>query len=63
VTTGRVQSRPASGTSGSDGAAEVATDDLSRAESVAVAIRRAFPLPQSGAFADLLAALEDEPRA
>jgi hypothetical protein len=42
---------------------EPARDDLSRAESVATAIHRAFPLPESGAFADLLAALEDEPQA
>jgi hypothetical protein len=42
--------------------AHVPDDDLSRAESVATAIRRAFPLPESGAFADLLAVLE-EPRA
>lgn len=37
-------------------------DDLTRAQSVGTAIRRAFPLPDSGAFSDLLAALDFEPQ-
>ena len=33
--------------------------DLTRSESVAAAIRKAFPLPPSGAFSDLLAAIDE----
>jgi hypothetical protein len=55
--------QPDSARTGSRSAAETGSSDLTRAESVAIAIRRAFPFPQSGAFADLLAALEDEPQA
>lgn len=36
--------------------------DLTRAECVAAAIRKAFPLPPSGAFKDLLAAIDGTPR-
>ena len=36
-------------------------DDLTREECIAGAIRKAFPLPASGAFTDLLAAIDDEP--
>jgi hypothetical protein len=36
-------------------------EDLTSAECVAEAIRKAFPLPPSGAFTDLLAAI-DGPR-
>jgi hypothetical protein len=35
--------------------------DLSRRECLDLNFKRAFPLPQSGAFADLLAAIEDPP--
>jgi len=35
--------------------------DLTRAECTAAAIRKAFPLPPSGAFKDLLAAIDDLP--
>jgi hypothetical protein len=58
-----IQSRSKSNAAAGALGANAPGDDLSRAESVATAIRRAFPLPESGAFADLLAALEDEPQA
>ena len=41
---------------------DVDSDDLTRVQSVGTAIRRAFPLPDSGAFSDLLAALDFEPQ-
>jgi hypothetical protein len=61
--TGGTQLESVKARTGSRSAAETGSSDLTRAESVAIAIRRAFPFPQSGAFADLLAALEDEPQA
>jgi hypothetical protein len=45
---------------GPEGSSEGQLDDFTQAESVGAAIRRAFPLPESGAFADLLAALDCE---
>ena len=39
------------------------TRDLTRTECVRLAMRRAFPLPASGAFSDLLAALDAGPAA
>lgn len=60
--TGGTQPDSVKAKTGSRSPAEAGGSDLTRAESVAIAIRRAFPLPQSGAFADLLAALEDEPQ-
>ena len=33
--------------------------DLTRCECVAAVLRKAFPLPTSGAFTDLLAAIDD----
>lgn len=63
MTKDKVQSPPAIGERGSRRFSGSASDEFSRAESVAAAIRRAFPLPESGAFVDLLAALEDQPEA
>jgi uncharacterized membrane protein len=37
----------------------MAEDDLDRGACVGLAIRRAFPLPDTGSFADLLSALDE----
>ena len=36
--------------------------DLTKQEAIGSAVRHAFPLPESGAFMDLLAALQVEPQ-
>lgn len=38
------------------------SDDLRPRDCIALAIRSAFPLPESGAFADLLAAIDARER-